>query len=259
MNIFDGLLGYERLMLICGFVLFVFALVAITAMIVQRRDFKAAILLIVIAIVLMGFPGTQAVKFSRDMVELDRIRTTPEAPENAAKKEQDRQLLAKLQQRAVDNPLLQAQVSDGYRAIGDVNTAYDLASSVLQKKPSFEVEQTLVPVLTAKLNQVQATSAPASSAPAPVTDRPSASMAAVPMPEPEKQREIADIAKQLQGTGVSLPADSHLALAKAYVALEQPDQARANVEAAVKANPQLKINPALLRAVHADNAAPVEH
>jgi len=254
MNIFDGLLGYERLMLICGFVLFVFALVAITAMIVQRRDFKAAILLIVIAIVLMGFPGTQAVKFSRDMVELDRIRTTPEAPENAAKKEQDRQLLAKLQQRAVDNPLLQAQVSDGYRAIGDVNTAYDLASSVLQKKPSFEVEQTLVPVLTAKLNQVQATSAPA-----PVTERPSASTAAVPMPEPEKQREIADIAKQLQDTGASLPADSHLALAKAYVALEQPDQARANVEAAVKANPQLKINPALLRAVHADNATPVEH
>lgn len=35
MNLFDGLYGYKKLILICGFILFVFALV-----IVQRRDFK---------------------------------------------------------------------------------------------------------------------------------------------------------------------------------------------------------------------------
>ncbi|WP_426688230.1 hypothetical protein [Rhodanobacter ginsengiterrae] len=39
-SIFDGLPGYEKLMLICGFILFVFALAAITVMIVQRRDLK---------------------------------------------------------------------------------------------------------------------------------------------------------------------------------------------------------------------------
>jgi len=52
-SIFSGLYGYERLMLICGFVLFVFALAAITLMIVQRRDFKMAMVLIVLAIVVI--------------------------------------------------------------------------------------------------------------------------------------------------------------------------------------------------------------
>ncbi|HVC15715.1 MAG TPA: tetratricopeptide repeat protein [Rhodanobacter sp.] len=168
-SIFDGLLGYEKLMLICGFILFVFALLAITVMIVQRRDFKAAVLLIVIAIVLMGFPGIQAVKFSQGMVELDRIRAQPNAPTDPAQKQQDQQTLSDLQQRAGDNPQLLARVSDGYRAIGDVNKAYDLASSVLHDKPSAAVQQTLIPVLTAKLNQVQGTppSAPTPSGAAP--------------------------------------------------------------------------------------------
>ncbi|NMW26168.1 hypothetical protein HFP05_17915, partial [Rhodanobacter denitrificans] len=156
MNVFDGLLGYEKLMLVCGLILFVFALAAITVMIVQRRDFKMAMALIVLAIVLMGFPGIQAVKFSQDTVELDRIRTQPQAPAGPAQKQQAEQTLANLEQRATGNPQLQAQVSDGYRAIGELDKAYRLAQSVLHEKPSAQVQATLVPVLTAKLNQVQA-------------------------------------------------------------------------------------------------------
>jgi len=271
MNVFDGLLGYEKLMLICGFILFVFALAAITVMIVQRRDFKMAMALIVLAIVLMGFPGIQAVKFSQDTVELDRIRTQPQAPTDPAQKQQAEQALANLEQRAVGNPQLQAQVSDGYRAIGEVDKAYDLAKSVLREKPSAQVQATLVPVLTAKLNQVQAnapvaappaaastavaTTAPAGTAgvaaaptpaPAPV---PASSTPAAPTPaDSARQHQIAEIARQLQSTDVALPAASHAALAKAYVVLGQPQKAQANVEAARRIDPNIRINPNVLRA-----------
>jgi tetratricopeptide (TPR) repeat protein len=270
-SIFDGLLGYEKLMLVCGFILFVFALAAITVMIVQRRDFKMAMALIVLAIVLMGFPGIQAVKFSQDTVELDRIRTQPQAPADPAQKQQAEQALANLEQRAVGNPQLQAQVSDGYRAIGEVDKAYDLAKSVLREKPSAQVQATLVPVLTAKLNQVQAnapiaappaaastavaTTAPAGTAgvaaaptpaPAPV---PASSMPAAPTPaDSARQHQIAEIARQLQSTDVALPAASHAALAKAYVVLGQPQKAQANVEAARRIDPNIRINPNVLRA-----------
>jgi tetratricopeptide (TPR) repeat protein len=271
MNVFDGLLGYEKLMLVCGFILFVFALAAITVMIVQRRDFKMAMALIVLAIVLMGFPGIQAVKFSQDTVELDRIRTQPQAPADPAQKQQAEQALANLEQRAVGNPQLQAQVSDGYRAIGEVDKAYDLAKSVLREKPSAQVQATLVPVLTAKLNQVQAnapiaappaaastavaTTAPAGTAgvaaaptpaPAPV---PASSTPAAPTPaDSARQHQIAEIARQLQSTDVALPAASHAALAKAYVVLGQPQKAQANVEAARRIDPNIRINPNVLRA-----------
>ncbi|KRE82950.1 hypothetical protein ASG75_15535 [Rhodanobacter sp. Soil772] len=259
MNVFDGLLGYEKLMLICGFILFVFALAAITVMIVQRRDFKMAMGLIVFAIVLMGFPGIQAVKFSQDTVELDRIRTQPQAPADPAQKQQAEQALANLEQRATGNPQLQAQVSDGYRAIGEVDKAYRLAQSVLHEKPSAQVQATLVPVLTAKLNQVQA-GAPIAAPAVPVASAGSA-MAATPAPAAtgtassappaapaDKQREIAAIASQLQGTGAPLPAASHAALAKAYVVLGQPQRAQANVDAARRIDPNIRINAAVLRA-----------
>lgn len=270
MNIFDGLYGYEKLMLICGFILFVFALAAITVMIVQRRDFKMAMGLIVLAIVLMGFPGIQAVKFSQDTVELDRIRTQPQAPVDPVQKQQAEQALGNLEQRAAGNPQLQAQVSDGYRAIGEVDKAYRMAQSVLREKPSAQVQATLVPVLTAKLNQVQANApiaappAAASTAVATAAPTGTGSVAATPVPAPPpapastpaaaapvdsaRQHQIAEIARQLQSTDAVLPASSHAALAKAYVVLGQPQKAQANVDAARRIDPNIRINPSVLRA-----------
>jgi hypothetical protein len=267
MNVFDGLYGYEKLMLVCGFILFVFALAAITVMIVQRRDFKMAMGLIVFAIVLMGFPGIQAVKFSQDTVELDRIRTQPQAPADPAQKQQAEQALGSLEQRAAGNPQLQAQVSDGYRAIGEVDKAYRLAQAVLEQKPSAQVQATLVPVLTAKLTQVQANAPIVALPPAASTSvaapAGTGSVVATPVPAPPpasastsapttpvdraRQQQIAEIARQLQSTDVALPAASHAALAKAYVVLGQPQKAQVNVNAARRIDPNIRINPAVLR------------
>ena len=267
-SVFDGLLGYEKLMLVCGLVLFVFALVAITVMIVQRRDFKMVIVLIVFAIVLMGFPGVQAIKFSQDMVELDRIRTQPAGTTNPAQQQESTKTLQAIEARAAGDPQLQAKVADGYRAIGEVDKAYQLAQSVLQQEPPPQVQATLVPVLTAKLNQVQANvpivaSAPVSAASSPLaeaapTHAPStstASSAATGMQAlGAQQREIADVAGQLQAIDAPLPATAHAALAKAYVVLDHPQQAQANIDAALRLNPGIRINPRVLQAARARNA-----
>lgn len=280
-SIFDGLFGYEKLMLLCGFILFVFALLAITLMIVQRRDFKAAMLLIVVAIVLMGFPGIQAVKFSQGMVEIDRIRAQSTAVTNPEQKQQDQQLLGDLQARAGDNPQLLARVSDGYRAIGDVSRAYELANSVLQKMPSAEVQKTLIPVLTAKLNQLeqqtpaapsptQASPVPAAvsahapdvasvsheptgsaapPAPAPAEPSAAAAVARSPLVTGAVRGEITTVAKQLQGVAAPLPANSRIALASAYVKLGDRQQARENLVQARTLNPNLKLSAGLEKAL----------
>lgn len=261
MNLFDGLLGYEKLMLICGFTLFVFALLAITLLIVFKRNIIAAMGLIVLAIVLMGFPGIQSVKFSKDVVELDRIRAAPDAPGDPAQRQQAQQTLADLQQRAADNPQLLAQVSDGYRAIGDVDKAYDLANTVLKDKPSAAVQKTLIPVLTAKLNQVQDTpsevppmppSAPSISAgptqPAPAPPATGSTHTAV-APASGRQREISKLVEQLQSVAAPLPAASRVALANAYVKLGEPQKVKTNIEQARRLDPHVRLNPALQRAL----------
>ncbi|MBN8923569.1 MAG: hypothetical protein BGP10_06170 [Rhodanobacter sp. 68-29] len=232
MSIFDGLYGYEKLMLVCGFVLFLFALAAITVMIVQRRDFKAVIVLFVVAIVLMGFPGIQSIKFSNNLVEIDRLRAQPTEQIDPQQQQQYAQTLAQVEQRATNNPLLQAKVADGYRAIGDLNKGYQLAQAVLQKQPSPQVRATLVPVLTAKLNQVQAATPPTPAPHAAPSGGSVAGSAAPAAVNPDRQRQLATIAAQLQATGVALPAASHAALARAYVTLGQPRQAQINAEQA---------------------------
>lgn len=273
MNIFDGLYGYEKLMLVCGFTLFVFALVAITVLIVKNRDFKAAMGLFVFAILLMGFPGIQAVKISHDMVELDNIRQQPQAPTSPAQQQQAQDLLANLEERAAStsNPQLQAKVADGYRAIGNVDKAYQLAQPLLRQPLPAQVRDTLVPVLTAKLDQILA-SKPVATAPASgdaiigngsnaaissahKAERGTVGGAEAAPPPPaavpttlDRQRELATVASQLQSTGVPLPAASHVALAKAYSTLGRPQQAQSNVEAARRLDPTIRINPTVLHA-----------
>jgi hypothetical protein len=244
MNLFTGLYGYECVMLICGFVLFVFAMAAITVMIVQRRSFKAMIVLFLIAIVLMGFPGIAAVKFNDGVLEVDTLRQQPAGSLTPQQQQQYAKTLAEVEQRSAGQPALQAKVADGYRVLGDVNRAYALAQSVLAQNPKPATRQLLVPVLTARLNQVAQVGAPSATPPPAGSGAP----AATPPVAPARQHEIATVAKQLQATGGALPATSHVALARAYVALGQPQQAAANVTAARRLDPHIPINPALLQA-----------
>jgi len=239
MSIFDGLYGYECVMLICGFVLFVFTLAAIVVMLVQRRSMKALVTLLLISIVMMGFPGIQSIKFSHDLVEIDRARAQPLAGMSAGQKQKYAEALANVQQRSGDEPLLQAKVADGYRAIGEVDKAYGLAQSVLAKQPSAAASKLLVPVLTAKLEQ----------------STPALHMTGTTPISAASHQEIAKVASQLQAQSVRLPADSHVALANAYVALGQPQRARANIEAARRINPQTRINPAVQNAIRHPPAA----
>ena len=69
-----------------------------------------------------------------------------------------------------------------------------------------------------------------------------------------QQREIADVAGQLQAIHAPLPATAHAALAKAYVVLDHPQQAQANIDAALRLNPGIRINPRVLQAARARNA-----
>ncbi len=251
--IFTGLYGYECVMLVCGFTLFVFALAAITVLIVQRRSFKAVSALFLIAIVLMGFPGIAAVKFNDGALEIEALRH--QAPGSLTPQQQAEytKTLASVAQRSAGLPQLQAKIADGYRVLGDTNRAYALAQSVLAQDPKPATRQLLVPVLTAKLNQAVAASTPAKApghaATGASTGAPAGPPASTATPATlARQREIATVATQLQKASAALPATSHVALAQAYVALGQPQQAQANVSAARRLDPGIHISPATLRA-----------
>lgn len=231
MNIFDGLHGYESVLLVCGFVLFVFALAMIAAMLMQRRGIKMLVALLPVSIAMMGFPGIQSIKFGNDLVEIDRARAQPDATMTATQKQQLTNALTNVQQRSSDNPQLQAKVADGYRVIGELDKAYNLAQAVMAKHPSPATSKILVPVLTAKLKAATTALPPAGTV---------GTSAAAP-------RQVAQVASQLQtlAQAAPLPADSHVALATAYARLGEPERAKTNAEAALRIDPRVKFNPTL--------------
>lgn len=62
------------------------------------------------------------------------------------------------------------------------------------------------------------------------------------------------------GTGTPLPAASHAASTKACAVPGQPRQTQSHVDAALGINPNIKINPAVLRAVRMGSTPrPREH
>ena len=258
-SIFERLIGYEKLMPISGLILFVFTLVAVAVLLAHRRDFKMAMVLIVFSIVLMAFPSTQATRFNDDMGEIDNIRAQPTAPTDPSQKVAAQVALENLAQRAGGNPQLLAKISDRYRAIGEVHKAYQLALSLLDNDPLAPVRSTLVPVLTAELNEVEAAASipipaaiPCSLSPATCSPDATATPAATPTATAVTQKQIATIAIKLQNTGAAPLAASHAALAKVYV-VGQPKQAQANVDAALRLDAGIKINASFLHAAMAGN------
>lgn len=236
--VFEGLLGHERMMLVCGAIAFVFALAIIGVMVAQRRNFLPATVVLVFAVVLMGFPGIKAVQFSKDMVSLETLRAQP--PEVALQpeaREEYARTLAQIERRAGDDPVLRAKVADGFRVIGETERAFALADDVLQAQPSAEARDVLVPVLTERLEEA---------VPADPTTTPTAA---------ERER-IAQAARQLQTQAAvtALPADAYVVLAQAQVALGETQRAEASLQQAAQIDPAVRISPRLDQAIREHRA-----
>jgi hypothetical protein len=236
-SLFEGLYGYEALMLVCGFALFIVGVVAIVVLLTQKRDIKTGIYVVGAAVVLMGFPGIQAVKVGNGMVELDRIIQQPAVAQSADEKAQAQALLDNLRSRTADDPAVQAKVAAGYSAIGDTDTAYNIANRLLKTKASPAVQQVLAPVLVARLNQLQRAS--------PAAPANNESVAAAPPAGNANLQATEQAAAQLQSMSAALPASSHIALARAFVRLGQKDHAKASVDAARKVDPAVDLSPVL--------------
>lgn len=236
-SIFTGLYGYESLMLVCGLLLFLVGVVAIVVLLAQKRDVKAGLYVVGAAVVLMGFPGIQAVKVGNGIVELDRIIQQPAAAQSADEKAQAQVVLDNLRSRTTDDPTVQAKVAAGYNVIGDTDTAYTIADGLLGKTASPAVQQTLEPVLVARLDQLQAGAPPAGPVNKGIAPAPPAARANLQATE--------KVAAQLQSMSARLPASSHIVLARAYARLGQPERAQASVNAALKLDPRVPVSPAL--------------
>lgn len=75
MKLFDGLHGFESILLVLGILLFVVLIVALVIFVLRGRSLKSIIPLFVIGAVMIAFPGIEKIRFSKDLVEIERKAT----------------------------------------------------------------------------------------------------------------------------------------------------------------------------------------
>lgn len=229
--VFKGLYSYEIVLLVLGVVPFLVAVRALIQKIRTEGSLFGPLAILPFVLVFVGYPSVQAVQFNNAVSTSiglvsgpGDMRMLPEQEKAAAKS-------AAIVAARGETPQMQALAANAYRALGATKKAYRIAQPVLAKDPPSAVRQALVPVVTARLEQIT----PADPAEARVSA--------------ERRREIATVAEQLQAQTATLPAASRLALAKAQLALGNRQSAEAHAEAALRLDPQIVINPALKRAI----------
>src|SRR5271168_4044931 len=83
-NIFDGLQGYEQVILVCGVALFVVALLGLIVAIVKSKSYAGLVAILMLSVAMMGFVRVRTIKAGDAEIDLDSATAQFNADPNSA-------------------------------------------------------------------------------------------------------------------------------------------------------------------------------
>lgn len=242
---FSGLYSYEIVLLLMGVGLFLIGAWGLIRQIKTNGSLLGPLAVLPFVLLFVGYPSVKAVQFDNAASTAEALaRTPPDQPLTPEQKAAAASAAATLEARA-KTPQTQALAANAYRASGEIGKAYGIAQAVLAGNPSANTRKLLIPVLTAQLEKSTPPIREVAHGAAPVSA--------------EQRQTIATVASQLQAQAsvvAQLPATAHVALARAYVTLDQPQNARSNIVAAQQIDPNIKIGSAVLHAAGSTHQPP---
>jgi len=223
MIIFSGLRLFEIVMLVGGCLVFVLGLVVTIIFVARKDSLWKALPPFAIAIVMIGFPAYTKIQISKDGLNLEKnTEDLLQDPENKTKREEVSKEVAGLTKRPLTDPqtlsiVAKAQIALGHNADAQENVTKALTASpqdttVLKLQKRLELDRNLED-LTSKVEK-----------------NPSDTTA-----KSNLNQAVAEASK-LQ---IASPVTT-LNLAKAHAALGNTEQAKANMNKALRINPNLK-------------------
>lgn len=231
MNFFDGLYGYEVIMLGMGVILFIVAVWLLIRTALKGGSIVGPLAILPFVVIFAGYPSIQSIKFGDGVTEVQKIsRVGLAADATAEQKAAAEKQIADVEQRAT-TPQLQVAVANAWRRLGNLDKAYQVAQKVNAEKPSEQITKALVPIYTEKLDQTVAAAPTSQSV------------------DQNKREEISRVSAELQAQTKALPAEAHISLAQAQAALGQSDKAAASVETAKRVDPNVRIDPTLIEKI----------
>lgn len=136
MNLFEGLIFYEIVLLCLGVLFFFVLLFVLIYFVVKNRPIKAVIPLFLVSVVMISFPGIQKIRFDNGVIEIEKLTQEVEQnPGDSAAKKELANKLSKIENRPVLNPLTIKKLEKAFTAIGDTRKATILKDKLRIIKP----------------------------------------------------------------------------------------------------------------------------
>lgn len=136
MNLFDGLYGYEVILLILGMLFFIVLMVALLILIAQRRPYGKLGMFFAIPLIMMGFPGIKSIQYKDGLISVDKL--THELQQNPTDKEKREELsrkVADVGNRPVADPAAIASIANAQFVLGDHKAAEANLQKAIEKAP----------------------------------------------------------------------------------------------------------------------------
>jgi tetratricopeptide (TPR) repeat protein len=221
-HIFDGLYGYEEVLLVLGIVLFAVLVLGLIMAFIKDKSYGGLLMFFALPIAMIAWPGIQEIKIGQNQVEIDKYSAQLQKdPTDQAARTGLTVAVSGIASRPWSDPVVLTKLATAQLMLDDTQSAKANLSKALQSKAApveaaalqkrIQVEE-LLPALTQQVQQNPADTAA----------------------KTQLQQSVTDITK----TGVANPA-TLANVASAQAALGDNEKALSNANRALTINPRL--------------------
>jgi tetratricopeptide (TPR) repeat protein len=136
MKFFDGLYPYEIVLLVLGVLLFLVLIIAFVVFLVRKQPYGKLLVFFAIPIIMIGFPGVKSFEISADAIKIEKeAQALEKDPTNNAVRASLEQTVANVSARPITDPHASTSIARAQLALGNDSAAETRIGRVLKEAP----------------------------------------------------------------------------------------------------------------------------
>jgi hypothetical protein len=152
MSIFNGLYGYESIMLVLGVLLFLVLIFVLLRSVVKDQPWGKLVPFFFLPILMIGFPSIKKLSYDDGKIELEKVtHTLSDNPTDTATRRQAEAAIRAVQDRGQQDPGALVALAGAHWALGNYDSSQQLVSKAQSLSPADTAVQRQIGVLQGKI------------------------------------------------------------------------------------------------------------
>jgi hypothetical protein len=136
MEILEGLLNYEKVLLLLGILLFLVLMVVLIILVVQKRQIKSLLAFFLVPILMIGYPSVKKIQYGNFLVEFNRQTTKAEQVSSDARELQElSETVEEIKRRSPTKTSTLMTIARAEAVLGDTAEALKFVNMALDRVP----------------------------------------------------------------------------------------------------------------------------